>query len=112
MRKNKEEELEKIIKRVCHEELVMQVIGLLEIEIGNALSEKNIEYSIGNGNSSIDMFIYDPDFDAEGRFATLTTLIHLHHDDLLWGILNINKLKERALEQADKYINYRKELYK
>lgn len=106
MRKKKEEKLIELAKEGCRQELINQIIGLFVIEIGNILEEKNIPYETINSGGSIDMYIWNPEFEDDGYFGDLTHLVHLHPDDLLWGILNIQELKQRAMEQIDRYCKY------
>jgi len=117
-RKRKENELRK--------ELLYQLEGMINIEIGNYIYSNKLEMHIEAING-IDVYIYDkdfayinhydmidfmpPNFMFKGLYIDDISLIgHYHSEDLLYLIMNFKTEKEAMLKKVDKYIKW-KEAY-
>ena len=117
-RKRKENEFRK--------ELLDQLEGMINIEIGNYIYSNKLEMHIEAING-IDVYIYDkdfayinhynmidfmpPNFMFKGLYIDDISLIgHYHSEDLLYLIMNFKTEKEAMLKKVDKYIKW-KEAY-
>lgn len=119
-RKRKENEL--------HKELLIQIKGLLEIEIGNYIYEKggkyNLELHIDNYDG-IDAYVFDRLYSSINKYGNLefddyfmdtgtgltiddlSMIAHYHYEDLLYLLMNYQNEKKRILKKVDNYIEWR-----
>ena len=118
------------IREAVHEELLFQIKGLLEIELGNQVFSKgkfanlDIHFEICNG---IDIYIFDKEFSYVNEYNCLefhdwTKLLdidepiedfsmigHYHSDDLLYLLLHFEEEKKKMLDRINTYIDWRKD---
>jgi hypothetical protein len=104
----------KIKENIILKELILQIEGLIDIEIGNYAYKKGLELYIEDYNySSIDVYIKNENYTEDDylMYGDREHIIHLHREDLLWFIMNFNKNKKDYLKLIDNYkINKEKEI--
>lgn len=100
-----------------HKELLTQIEGLINIDIGNYIydvgEDLNLKPHIEVGNG-IDIYIYDEDFikldkynHAEIEDVDMERKLmigHYHYEDLLWLIINFKDEKKYMINKIDNYI--------
>lgn len=124
-RKNKENEF--------HQELIEQIKGLINIDIGCYIHniESDLELHI-EGSGGIDIYIYDKDFAYLDEYKQInfkehiqvpryfhvpvwiiddkSMIGHYHREDLLWLIMNYDKEKGKMIKHVNEYINWKRGL--
>lgn len=100
------------IQDAVHEELLYQLEGLLNIELGGYLfdfetaneSHGCLELDIDRGGNGLDVYVHPSDeqlsFDNEDDYM----IGHYHPDDLLFLILNWEKEKQKMKQEIDRII--------
>ena len=104
MRKKK---LNESIKESLYDIISAQMESLIDIEIGNYAYEKGLELKCYTNYGNVEAWIKDDRFECEGFYEDMCHIVHLHNDDLLWAILNFNKIKENGIKYIDEYIKWR-----
>lgn len=124
-KKNKENEF--------HQELIEQIKGLINIDIGCYIHNvaPNLELHI-ESFGGIDVYIYDKEFAHLNKYNQIefeeciqvpkyfhtplwiiddkSMIGHYHREDLLWLIMNYEKEKEKMIKQIKEYILWKKGL--
>lgn len=110
-------------KQICgniYQFLIDQIIGLIEIDIGNYLYEKaNFSLHFDRWtNGGLDVYIFDPNYCTVDKWNKIEfnddyiddilMIEHLHEEDMLWFILNYQQEKKKMIEKVDKYLKYNK----
>lgn len=112
------------IREGIKEELIGQVEGLINIDVGNYIKNKKHSY-IGSLNidiyieskNGINVYITDDDFvndkyviDKYGFVEFNDTahelrafIGHYHYEDLLWLLMNYETEKKKMIDKVDKY---------
>lgn len=116
-----------IVQSGVHKELIKQIKGLINIEIGNYLYDNKGDLNLDiyiDGNDGLDIYIYDKDFakineDNQFYFKEYfetengimiddkSMLGHYHSDDLLYLIMNFQEEKKYMRKNVDEYINWK-----
>ena len=109
------------------ENLLIQIEGLLNIEIGNYIYENGKDLNLKpffDMRGGADIYIYDDDFarideygniefkeyfNADGRLMIddKSMMGHYHYEDLLWLIMNFKEEKKYMIKRIDEYINWK-----
>lgn len=118
-----------LIQKSVHQELIKQIKGLINIEVGNYLyrnkGKLNLDLYI-DGNDGIDVYIYDKDFAKITKdnqfyfkeyFETNNGLMiddksmlgHYHSDDLLYLLMNFKEEKKNMRKNVDEYISWKEQ---
>ena len=93
--------------KASQEMLVDQLVGVLEIEVGNYIykvSKDELYINKGNYGDKYGLYIYikSPDLkdydDADDRM-----LLHLHPEDILYAILNHTEISKNMIDTYNKY---------
>lgn len=110
-----------------HNELLLQLNGLLEIEIGNYIYENGEHLNLRPHieiNGGIDVYIFDGYFakltknnkidfysyfqiDDISDISDISLIGHYHYDDLLYLIINFKEEKKEMIKKIDRYIEWK-----
>ena len=100
--------------------LVDQIIGLIEIDIGNYLYDKAGKNLYFNRyiNGGLDIYIFDDDYDFVDEYGLIDfsdpniddvlEIEHLHKEDMLYFLFNYEKEKHKMIERINKYLKFKK----
>lgn len=114
-------------EKSMHEELLIQLKGLIEIELGdyinNDIKESKLKLHIETYNG-LDIYVLDDDFGFidnynsihfyaenfmfKGLYIDDISLVgHYHYEDLLYLILNFKEEKKQIIKNIEKYIEWK-----
>lgn len=108
------------IQNAIHEELLFQIKGLINIELGNYLWEledsngiypygdDSIDLYMDTGGDGIDIYAITKDVKLTTINADWYMVGHYHADDLLYLILNWKEEKESMKEEIYRIFNFHK----
>lgn len=111
-------------KNIFHQELIEQIEGLINIDIGSYIYNLAPKLKLHMESfGGLDIYIYDEDFAFLDEYKKIcfktpywlindkSMIGHYHSEDLLWLIINYDKEKKKMIEYVNKYINWKKENY-
>ena len=105
-----------------HQFIIDQIIGMIEIDVGNYLYKWE-GYKVDlhfnkRSNEGLDVYINDPEYCIINEFNKLEfnddniddilTVEHLHQEDMLWFIMNYQQEKQVMKDRVDKYIKFKR----
>ena len=109
-------------RKICgefYQFIIEQIIGLIEIDIGNYLYDKINKSLYFNRyiNGGLDVYIFDNDYSFIDKYGLINfndsniddifEIEHLHKEDMLYFILNYKKEKQKMIERVNKYLKFK-----
>lgn len=99
-----------------HSELILQIEGMINIDIGNYLFEKKGIDLFFDGKYDLNIYINDSNYVKPDKYGNVfiddleverkVFIGHYHNDDLLWLLMNYENEKNKMLKRIDDYIKW------
>ena len=100
-----------------HKELLWQIKGLLNIDIGNYLFEKAGIDLYYEGDYELNIYINDSKYVIPDKYGYVDVndieierkifIGHYHADDLLWLLIHYETEKNKLLKRVDEYLEWK-----